>query len=190
MPWKIHIQILADLPLLLHLRPLPVLYDLYEAVITNTLRKKWMVSKEWNTEEHKNRCPRVLREIQREVNLWKLHLQPQMSCVLKREYLCAQQNIPLQNIQFSHTEINTMLPSLPFTWTIIFCGPARSPILWQSWILNLRDVDNQSQPHCPCTRYSSPFCFHTFKTTRIQWQEIRNLKLKQVSHQPFNNLGD
>jgi hypothetical protein len=78
--------------------------------------------------------------------------------------------------------LNTILRSLPFTWTIIFCGPARSPILWQSWILNLREVDNQSQPHWPCTRYSSPFCFHTFETRWIKWQAMQGLTLTQASH--------
>ena len=87
--------------------------------------------------------------------------------------------------QYSETgikRVNTILCSLPFTWTIIFCGPARSPILWQSWILNLREVDNQSQPHWPCTRYSSPFCFHTFKTRSITWQAIQDLTPTQDSH--------
>jgi len=87
--------------------------------------------------------------------------------------------------EYSETAIrrsNTALHSLPFTWTIIFCGPARSPILWQSWILNLREVDNQSQPHWPCTRYSSPFCFHTFKTRWINWPAIQDLTMTQATY--------
>jgi hypothetical protein len=48
--------------------------------------------------------------------------------------------------------------------------------------LNLREVDNQSQPHWPCTRYSSPFCFHTFKKRWIKWQAIQDLTKTQASH--------
>jgi len=143
---------------MLQLHSLPEPFDIYEAATMHTTHNCRRVIQMAKTGVHKNN-----------VQKWKGDRKGinQKTCVL-----LGHQNINIlmhrkystaENSEIAIRRVNTILCSLPFTWTIIFCGPARSPILWQSWILNLREVDNQSQPHWPCTRYSSPFCFHTFK---------------------------
>jgi hypothetical protein len=112
---------------MLQLRSLPEPFDMYEAVTMHITHQRRRVIRTAKTGVHKNngqKCEGDREGVNQKICVLLGH--QNLNTLMHRKHSTA---------EYSETaikRINTILCSLPFTWTIIFCGPARSPILWQS----------------------------------------------------------